>query len=738
LSILKKNNELAVLTVVVFTGIATLVTQLFMVRECIAQFSGNEFVITLILFSWLSLGGIGNQTARFLNGKTRPGTKIGLAWITVGLAVAPVFSLYAVRCLRDLVFIHGSTVGFYPTFIFIFLSMAPYGLLVGIALPYGLFVLRQYQPESSGTRIYLMDNLGNVMGGLLFSFVLIFLTTPLQSIFITGSLLLLSVYLLIHSASFGRWPVLVAAGMGFILLSSGLLFENTSLMPDEGNLVYYKESRFGRITVHKNREQYTLFEDGNPILTSRDIPLAEETVHYPLSQVKNPKRILLIAARAGMMVEIEKYHPESIDYVELDPDMTSVLFKYEFIRHLGNQTTVIHQDARAYLSQTGKHYDAIIVNLPDPTTFQINRFFTDQFFLLAKQHLVADGVFSFSAPGFENYVSEPLRQKLSSLYNTVSDHFNFVTLLPGNHIYFLCQDRPIHLDIPDQLSKKGISTLYVSRFYHGNLTPDRIAGLNGLIDPLTKKNEDLSPHLIRLMFREWFSLHQTSPKGFIIVATILGIAYLIFINKTEFVLFSTGFVTMGSEVLTIFAVQIFFGYIYSQIGMIVTVFLAGLFPGAWLGARWHGDKKHLLMAVDAGLAASMLIFIGRVGSGTTPPPQLFFMLFGMVMSLGCGCQFPLALYRMKNHDAGAVRSFSADLIGAAFGTLVTSLLFIPILGIIGAAYALISLKGLSLNVIFTESSYTMDISSCVCLFFLRKMKIAPLIKNKTINFRHFK
>ena len=42
-----------------------MVTQLVTIREFLVQFTGNEFVISLILFSWLILGGVGTFLSRF-------------------------------------------------------------------------------------------------------------------------------------------------------------------------------------------------------------------------------------------------------------------------------------------------------------------------------------------------------------------------------------------------------------------------------------------------------------------------------------------------------------------------------------------------------------------------------------------------------------------------------------------------------------------------------------------------
>ena len=120
-SILKRKNENPVLLVVIATGISSVVTQLLTIREFLAQFQGNEFVIALILFSWLIQGGIGTLISRFLTGKSAPSANF-LGLLSLALVVLPALQILLIRELRDTLFIHGSSVGFYPTFAFIFLT----------------------------------------------------------------------------------------------------------------------------------------------------------------------------------------------------------------------------------------------------------------------------------------------------------------------------------------------------------------------------------------------------------------------------------------------------------------------------------------------------------------------------------------------------------------------------------------------------------------------------------------
>jgi spermidine synthase len=697
---LKRRNERAITRVVIATGISSVVTQLLIIREFLAQFQGNEFIIALILFNWLVLGGIGTILARWVIRDLWVATANRLGWLSLILAGMPAVQILAIRFLRDVFFIHGSSVGFYPTLSYSFLIMAPYCLMIGFVLPYSLFVIRAEKPDYPGARIYIIDNLGDVSGGALFSFALVFLVTPLKAVFLANLPLLLTAFLLLYRNFFrSRIAIYLGAGMTFIILMTGIFLEPASLFQPSGKLVYYKESRYGRIEVRKDQEQFTLFVGGVPLFGTQNLSMAEETIHYPLAQLPRVQNILLISAEGGMMTELEKYRPASIDYVELDPKVAEVEFRFKMIKKIPG-LKVINQDGRAYLADSNKIYDAIIVNLSEPDTYQINRFFTDRFFDLARRHLARHGVLSFAMKGFENYLAEPQRQKLSSLYNTVNDYFKHVLLLPGQKIFFLCSSQPLNTDIPALLARKNIPTRYIKGYYYGNLTQERIERLNALIDPLTPKNRDDYPQLMRLMFQQWFAKFSTSPTGFIAILAVVCMVYLIRISAEEFVLFSTGFTVMGSELLVIFAFQIFFGYIYFQIGLIVTVFLAGLLPGAWFGHRFRYRSKQTLAFADGLLILLMGMLIVALRQGSYGLPVSFFLFYGFVVSLICGFQFPVALY-LRGGDAPAVtQTFSADLIGAAFGTLMTSVVLIPYFGIIRTVAGLIGLKLLSIMIIF--------------------------------------
>ncbi len=694
---MKNTNDRLISLVVITTGISSVVTQLLVIREFLSQFNGNEFVVALILFNWLLLGGIGTMLAKMAGKGASTGRLSGLSLLLVALSP---LELFAIRELRAIFFLHGTSVGFYPTLSYTLLTIVPYCLVLGFALPYSLTVAEKLIPNYPGTRIYITDNIGDVTGGALFSFILVIFLKPFQAIFFANLPLLIAAFLLMPRPKRQHAVFMTAIAASLAALIFGLFIERPSLAPREGKLAYYEESRYGRIEVHQAHEQYTLFLDGVPLFSSQNLTLAEETVHYPLSQLDTVDEILIISAEGGIMKEIGKYQPKRVDYVEIDPRITEVQFRFDLLKKIP-ALNIIHQDGRAFLKKTEKTYNAILSNLPEPDTFKLNRFYTDRFYELAKKHLAPDGILLFSVDGIDNYLSDAQRQKISSLYQTAKNQFKHILMLPGERIFFLCRDKPLNPNIPKLLAKKGIKTTYIKGYFYGNITKTRIERLSQEVMTDAPVNRDYAPNMIRIMFSEWFTQYASSPALFIALVIVLCGIYFIIITREEFVLFSTGCLTMGSETLVIFAFQIFFGYIYYQIGLIVTVFLAGLLPGAFFGERLRKRGRQVLIFTDAILIALMLFFIASIYLFGDRLPQGSFLVFGFAVAIACGCQFPVALYLRGSGQSAAIQSFSADLIGAAAGTLISSVLLIPYVGILWTALALAGIKIASLILIRT-------------------------------------
>jgi len=111
------------------------------------------------------------------------------------------------------------------------------------------------------------------------------------------------------------------------------------------------------------------------------------------------------------------------------------------------------------------------------------------------------------------------------------------------------------------------------------------------------------------MFKEWFKKHGTSPNWFIAALLSVLALYLSLMKKEEFILFSTGFASMGVEMLLLFSFQILFGYLYLKIGAIITSLLLGLLPGAMIGNRYKKRGKPILIWAEIGMISLLILYL---------------------------------------------------------------------------------------------------------------------------------
>lgn len=490
--------------------------------------------------------------------------------------------------------------------------------------------------------------------------------------------------------------VSVIAIIFFFYFAMNSQIERDTLEKQYGDIEVYNESPFGRIVITKEENQYTFWESGTPLYTDSDIMSNEEKVHYALCQLEGPiGDVLLISGGLGeTLSEINKYEPGHIDYVELDPSITTVAVKAGLLKKIPN-LSIINSDGRAYLKTTQNKYDAIIMDLPEPDTFQLNRFFTSEFFFIAKQRLNDNGILSFGMGYYENYISEIIKKKLSTIYNSVNQYFGNVIIIPGGDAYFLCSNADLSTDIPEMLEKKSIHTEYIRWFYYGNVTEERIKQVMESIDRHEYVNTDFEPRMMNIVFEEWFSKYGSSPRAFFIAVIIAVFIYIIFMRKEEYVLFSSGLAAMGVEILIIYCFQIIYGYVYLKIGVIVTVFLFGLLPGAIVGTM-HIQKRYAELIFSEFMLILLLIcYYIWISFIKSEIHQSWFMIYCFLFSFFCGFQFPIVTGIIGEKTSPAAGCIAADLAGAAVGTLLVGTLLVPLTGMQSAVILIISIKLIS-------------------------------------------
>ena len=674
---------------IIGTGISSVTTQLLTIREFLSQFHGNEITISLVIFCWVLLTGIGSLAAKPI----RRLPLAGYSLLILIISLWPLLQLIVIREFRGMFFQHGTSPGFYPIFFYIIVTICIYCLLTGFILPCAQKVMQESQYDFTSGDLYLTDSIGDITGGLAFSFVLVYWVKPFLTIAICSTLLILiGLGLLFRLRRYVFLIIALVVCSFFYYFATNRSFENLTLSHQYGEVVCYLESPFGRIVVSKEGPQFTFWESGGPLYSDANIVESEEKIHYPLCQQDEIENVLLVSGGLGETLdEIAKHRPAHVDYVELDPNLTNVALNLGVIKK-APVLEIINTDGRRYIKRTQRRYDAVVIDLPDPDTFQINRFFTSEFFALTKKVLNKGGILSISMEYAQNYISETRKKKLSTLYNTARMHFKNVIILPGEKAYFLCRDESLCPDIPARLKAKSIKTSYLEGFFYGNVTQDRIEQLKESLNAEEFINTDFEPRLMNIVFQEWFEKHGTSPGYFVAILLVLTVVYLVFMKREEYILFSTGLATMGVEMLIIFAFQVIYGYVYLQIGAIITAFLLGLLPGAIVGNIASDKDIRKLLFSEIFLLLLLLLFFVWIGHLKTELRPIYFLVYCFCFSFLCGFQFPIAAGIIGENKSPAAGCLAADLCGASVGTIATGTVLIPLLGIKIAVVFIILVK----------------------------------------------
>ena len=726
-------------------GFTFTITQAIMVRELMVAFLGNELSIGLVLGCWLILEAIGSiAMARFLLRFSGP---LLYPFLQVLLALALPLSLLLAFSVRTILgAVPGEGLNLWVISLASFFILLPVGIIDGAMFTAASEIFTRYTGKGVPAvgQVYVLEAVGGIAGGILFT--AIFSGFPsLRTTLLLVALNLISALSL--SAEGGRKAqavilALLVVNLAFMVPSMERALERFMIgIQWRGyELAFYGNSVYGNVAIVRLGEQYTLFSNGIPIITAPfpDLNFVQDVAHIPLLFVRETKRCLILSGGAGGLIrELLRYTWERIDYAEIDPLLLKALHSRRVPlaeEELSNPVVHIHYvDGRLLvrekaLDRNPPTYNLIIVNLPYPSTLQLNRFYTREFFSLARRILDEDGVLVLMAPGSLTYLSPAMRDLNFSLYSTLRETFPYVFPIPGDGVNLWLASWGVNFEEigVEELVKRAEErplkgTIVQERYIRLRFDPAKLswfkgelraskASINtdfkplGLLYGLSFWNEMFAPAFGRYFdilsgLRFW---HLAS--FFLILTSILGI--LIGLGRLKasgimpVVVASTGFGGMCYDLAVIFAFQIFYGYIYREIALMVAAFMAGLSLGGWFMSKRaeEGGEWKRIMAIEGGLVVLWLSFpllllvVYRWGGIASIPLLLLLNALGGFM---VGMEFPLAskVYsegRKLSQAAGVM--YGADLVGAFLGSVIFSVGLLPPLGLAGSCWLVAVLK----------------------------------------------
>jgi len=736
-------------------GLTALIAQIIFLRELITVFYGNELSIGIILGTWLFWTASGSWITGKLASRFKDSLNALSNLIFLNIFIIPL-SIIAIRNTRNLFnTAPGEIIGLIPIFISSLLFLAPFCLINGSLFSLCSLIYsqtRQENPETAIGRVYFWEGFGAGTGGLISSFILIKYLNSIQISLLLSTLNLI-IFLVIRIKQ--RWIhtkycTVLSGGLFFIIIA---IFISPYLNHFTNNLLWKnlkleetRNSIYGNITVTSSNDQYNFYENGLFLFATGDIFSAEESIHFPLLEHPSPENILLIGGGLNGSIEQVLKHPtvEKIDYIELDPEIIEMGKKYstaikETLSH--EKVNVFNGDGRFFIRQTENSYDVIIVNLPEPYTIQLNRFYTKEFFNTVQKRLNEGGVFSLSLVSSENVIGDILSEFLSIILKTLQNEFLESIIIPGNVNHFISANKEGVLTenyntLISRLKNRDITNHYINEYYLPfRLAKDRIEYIKGAIEPdkVSVINSDFEPIAYYYDLLLWSTHFSNSFKEiFLGLKSISNYYYYLIILVCSFIviifcLFSgrriqagipfsvavVGFTGIALELILIFGFQIIYGYIYYEISILLACFMVGLCLGSYYALRIFRKTENVYnkFVLTQGFIAiiPLVIFLFLRGAPVINSQflnflisKLFFPFLVMTCGFLGGLHFTLSnnIFLKGKQKINFGILYAVDLIGSCLGALLVTSILIPLIGINKINLFICYFNGVALLVLF--------------------------------------
>lgn len=759
-------------------GAFALISQTMILREFFVVVYGNEFIFGVLLANWL----IGIFSGALIGSTAADRNKNNLKVFVISLLLISILFPISITAIRFLYSISGTAAGTYISFSNVFLYSAlfiiPFSFFIGFAFPIAAKV-QTGQSTSPKERvhkistIYIYEALGSLLSGIVYTF---FLVGRFNPYFIAA--------LIILPLLFSCWAILRNTMHGGLRIVSVILlifyvfaltpfvsskFENFTVKKrwrsfSQIPLTYSIDSKYQNIAVAPLFGQYNFYLN---TMLAAVFPNDEDNMllaAHLVSQHPSPKRILVIGdAVSGLAKYLLRFDIEKIISVEIDGEVVETILKFlpkqdKEILQKEKRFEIEIRDGRKYvkdlirqrdLQEKVSSFDIVYINVPEPSTLLLNRYYTGEFFSDLAKIVRKNGIIALKVTASENYAQGIVGDYTASVYNTVKSVFPHVVAAPGTQTFIFASKEPGSVsDNPEVLAKRygktGVTPKKLGLIFHSFYPPEKTTSTKRALseEKQIRINTDETP-IAAFYFNKiigWYGQSRVSRvleffekiklKYVVFIILALFLIRLLFITlrkktpdktralrfHTLLALFSSGMVGLSLELVILYTFQNNFGDIYHIIGFIIALFMFGLPLGALTSASLIKRNKltetigiiKLFVLIQAVIAAIAFLFPYMVKLFITFGllNQIFIFTETILVGYAVGLIFPLSvrLYlgtsERTGRAAGIIDAF--DHMGAAVGAFFIGSLFLPVMGIEKICRLLALFPLLSSMLLFTD------------------------------------
>ncbi|GII99854.1 polyamine aminopropyltransferase 1 [Sediminihabitans luteus] len=296
--------------------------------------------------------------------------------------------------------------------VFVLLSLA-IGAGIGVEIPLLVALLKDNGRDESVallSKVLAVDYFGALAASLAFPFVLLPYLGLMRTAFAVAiGNVLVALFMLRRLGQRARWTWLSVGTLTLLTVcfaASHVLEEavNTRLYQDP--VVYYDATPYQKLVLTDYRGDVRLYLSDQLQFSSVDEARYHETLaHAALTSVAGPRDVAILGGGDGMLAREVLRYPgvDSVTVVDLDPAVTELARTHRLVADLNGhayddpRVHVVNGDAFRWVDTTDETFDAVLVDLVDPSNERIAKLYSQEFYAMVVAHLRPGGVVATQA-----------------------------------------------------------------------------------------------------------------------------------------------------------------------------------------------------------------------------------------------------------------------------------------------------------------------------------------------------
>jgi serine/threonine protein kinase/predicted membrane-bound spermidine synthase len=597
-------------------------------------------------------------------------------------------------------------------------------------------------------RLYVFEAIGSLTAGLLTSVGLALCLPAIEGLgLLIGFALLCAVPAAYRGMIAGKRsvPLIALSVFGLVMSPAGAWLEQRtevarfSALAPGSPLVAAKNTPYQKLAIG-GTEPRVLYANGQYLASFPDPTSDEPIAHELMLFAARPSRVLSLGGIETGLLRFCLLHPvQSIDLVLVDSDALRFLEPYlaapERTALADPRVHVIFDDSRRFLARGGAAYDLVLSLEPDPTTLLLARNTSLEFYRIVRSRLSANGVYVTRFSAGANVQANDVGMLGASLHRTLREVFPAVRATPGPEAFFVAGNASAGITVDAAVLEQRYrerqipSEAFLAELLPELLPRERVAAINAELERAEHSAEvarDDRPiaflHALSMRQRiagsawarvlDWSTHHSQLLAVFVFVPSLAILAYTCLRRRARrpclaevfHAVAVTGATGLASSLLCFVSFQTRVGALYSELGMLSGVFMAGLALGGVLGMR-IASRRPLLFAqlASLALAVAMVIALGCFDR-LAPFRTLVWLLHVLLLAsagFGTGMVFPAAVRELLSANVTVVKDGAGrvamhlelwDHAGAAVAALLFSVLVFPTFGLVRSSCLLVALQ----------------------------------------------